>query len=127
MFKWKHGKRADRFTLIPNIAQCIKLYANNVVEYSFFSVKKVKRALLSFCGQFNRPTEAAIPAIVTKFRNKFTLFNFKPSTRLRRLRSEENIAAVSASVTDDHQLSILAVRSNWGFVTQQLGKFSGRI
>ena len=54
------------------------------------SVKKVHRALLPFYGQLNRPTEAAIRAIVTKFRTKFT-------TRLRRVRTEEN---------DDHQLSI---------------------
>ena len=59
-----------------------------------------------FYGQFNRPTEAAIQAIVTKFRTKFTLLNIKPATRLRRLQTEENIAAVSARVTDDHQLSI---------------------
>ena len=31
-------------------------------------VKKVHRPLLPFYGQFNRPTEAAIRAIVTKFR-----------------------------------------------------------
>ena len=50
----------------------------------------------------NRPTEAAIRAVVTKFRTKFTLLNIKP--RFRRVRTKENIAAVSASVNDDHQL-----------------------
>ena len=57
---------------------------------------------LPFYVQFNRPTEAAIRAIVTKFRTKFTLLDIKP----RRVRTEENIAAVSASVNDDHQISI---------------------
>ena len=70
------------------------------------SVKKVYRALFPFYGQFNRPTKAAIRAIAIKIRTKFTLLDIKPQTRLRRVRTEENIAAVSASVNDDHQLSI---------------------
>ena len=61
------------------------------------SVKKVHRALLPFNGQFNRSSEAA------KFRTKFTLQDIKPPTRLR---TEENVAAVSASINDDHKLSI---------------------
>ena len=56
------------------------------------SVKKVHRALLSFYGQFNWPTEAAIRAIVHKFLTKFTLFDIKPPTRSRRAGTEENIA-----------------------------------
>ena len=50
--------------------------------------------------------EASSRAIVTKFRTKFTWLDIKPPTCLRRVRTEENIAAVSASVNDDHQLSI---------------------
>ena len=76
-----------------------------IIEFSYqtvCSVKKVHRALLSFYGLFNRPTRAAIRATVTKFRTKFTLFDIKPPTRLRRVRTEENIAAVSASVNDDY-------------------------
>ena len=42
-----------------------------------------------------------VSLIVTKFRTKFTLLDIKPPTRLRRVRTEENIAAVSASVNDD--------------------------
>ena len=64
------------------------------------------RALLKCYGRFNRTTEETIQAIVTKFRTKFTLLYIKPPTRLRRMRTEENIPAVSASVNDDHQLSI---------------------
>ena len=44
--------------------------------------------------------------IVTKFRTKFTLLDIKLPTGLRRVRTEENIAAVSASVNNDHQLLI---------------------
>ena len=70
------------------------------------SVKEVHCALLPFYGEFNRHTEATIRTIVTKFRTKFTLLGIKPSTRLRRVRTEKNIAAVSTNVNDDHQLSI---------------------
>ena len=49
-----------------------------------------------------RPTEAAIRALVTEFRAKFTLLGIKSATRLRRVQTEENMAAVSASVNDDH-------------------------
>ena len=95
------------------------LQTNNACKFYYLngcSLKKVHRALLLFYGQFNRPTEAAIQAIVTKFRTKFTFLDIKPPIRLRRVWTEENIAAVSASVNDDHQLSI---HCRW----QQLGLF----
>ena len=44
--------------------------------------------------------------VVTKFCTKFTLLDMKPPILLRSVRTEENIAAVSASVNDDHQLTI---------------------
>ena len=69
-------------------------------------LKKFLRGLFPFYGQLKQPTEAAIRANVAKFPSKFTFLNIKPPTRLRRVRTEENIAAVSASVNDDHQLSI---------------------
>ena len=104
--------------------QIIEFYYQNAC-----SVKKVHRALLPFYGQFNRPTEAAIRAIVTKFRTKFTLLDIKPPARLRRVRTEENIAAVSASVNDDHQLSIrrraqqlgLCYSTTWKILPKDLG------
>ena len=49
-----------------------------------------------FYGKLNRPTERAIRVIVTKFPTKFTLLDITPQTRLRRVRTEENIVAVSA-------------------------------
>ena len=66
---------------------------------------------------------------MTKFRTKFTLLDIKPTTRLRRVRTEENIAAVSASVNDDHQLSIrrrsqqlgLCYSATWKILRKDLG------
>ena len=81
--------------------QIVEFYYQNAC-----SVKKVNRAFLPFYSQFNRPTEAAIRIIVTKFRTKFTLLDIKLPTRLRRVQTEENIAAVVASVKDDHHLPI---------------------
>ena len=65
---------------------------------------QVYRTLLPFYGQFNRPTETAFRAMLIKFRTKFTMLDIKPPTRLLKVRTEENITAVSASVNDDHQL-----------------------
>ena len=76
----------------------IEFYYQNVCSF-----EKVHRALLPFYGEFSRPT---IWAIVTKFRTKCILVDIEPPTRLRRVRTEEIIVAVSASVNDDHQLSI---------------------
>ena len=75
------------------------------INYLFVAVRS-NWALLPFFVQFNRPIEAAIRAIVVKFCIKFTSLDIKPPTRLRRMRTEETIAAVSASVNDDHKLSI---------------------
>ena len=52
--------------------QIIEFYYQNA-----FSIKKVHRTLLPLYGQFNRPTKAAIRAIVTKFRTKFTLWHIR--------------------------------------------------
>ena len=79
----------------------------NFIIKNACSVKEAHRALLPFYGQFNRSTEAAILAIVIKFRTKFTLLNIKKPTCLRRIRTEENITALWASVNDEHQLSQL--------------------
>ena len=88
-----------------------------------------EQLLQIFDGQFKRPTEAAIRAIVKELRTKFTLLAIKSPTRLRRVRTQENIAAVSASVNDDHQLSIrrrwqqldLCYSTTWKILRQNLG------
>ena len=61
-----------------------------------YSVNEVHRALLPFYSQFNRPTEEATRAIVTNF--AFTLLDIKPPTHLRRVRTEEIIAAVPSVI-----------------------------
>ena len=99
--------------------QIIEFYYQNAC-----SVKKVHSALLPFHGQLNRPTEAPIRTIVTKFHTKFTLLFIKQATRLRRVRTEKTNAAVSASINDDHQLSIHRRSQQLG---QQTGKFSEKI
>ena len=50
----------NRLTNVQRL-QIIEFYYRNAC-----SAKKVHLALLPFYGQFNRPTEAAIRAIVTK-------------------------------------------------------------
>ena len=60
--------------------QIIEFYYENAC-----SVKKFHRVLFPFYDQFSRPTEAAIRAIVTKFRTKFTVLDIKAPTRLRRV------------------------------------------
>ena len=49
---------------------------------------------------------------MTRFRTKFTLLDIKPATRLRKVRTEENIAAVLATINDDHELSIRLLLNN---------------
>ena len=100
-----------------------------IIEFYYQYVKKVLRALLPFQGQFNRPTEAAIGAIVINFRTKFTLLDSKLPKRFRRVRTEENIVAVSACVNDDHQLPIcrrsqqlgLSYATTWQILRKDLG------
>ena len=87
-----------------------------IVEFYYqnaCSVKKVLRALLPFYGQFNRPTEATIRAIVTKFRTRFTLLDIKPLICSRRVRTEKNIAADRAVLMMTINYRFVAVRSNW--------------
>ena len=67
--------------------------------------------------------------IVTKFRTKFTLLDIKIPICLRRVRTEENIAGVLASVNDDHQLSNrchsqqcgLCYSTTWKMLRKDLG------
>ena len=67
--------------------------------------------------------------LLCQFRTKFTLLDIKTPTRLRRVQTEENIAAVSVSVNDDHQLSIsgrsqqlgLCYSITWKILRKDLG------
>ena len=79
IFSLVYNLNTNRLTNVQRL-EIIEFYCQNAC-----SVKKDHRALLPFDGQFNRPTEAAIRAIVTKFRTKFTLLDIKPATRLPRV------------------------------------------
>lgn len=71
--------------------QIVELYYQNSC-----SVKNVFRLLRPVYGRHNRPSERAIQQIVDKFRTSFTLLDLQQPNRVRRVRTEENIAAVSA-------------------------------
>ena len=73
--------------------------------------------------------EQTINAIVTKFRTQFTLLDIKPTTRMRTVRTEENIASVSDSVAEDREMSIrrrsqqlgLCYSTTWKILHKDLG------
>ena len=66
---------------------------------------------------------------MTKFQTSFTLLNINPPTRIQRVRTEENIAAVSASVVEDREMSIrrrsqqlsLCYSTTWEILRKGLG------
>ena len=69
------------------------------------SVVATSRALTPIFGRNNRPTRQAVRAIVDKFETKFTLLDVQMLKR-RIARSEEIIAAVSASIQNEPNQSI---------------------
>ncbi|XP_073832543.1 uncharacterized protein [Musca autumnalis] len=104
--------------------QIIEFYYQNQC-----SVRNVFRALRPIYGLHNRPSEQTINAIVTKFRTQFTLLDIKPTTRMRTVRTEENIASVSESVAEDREMSIrrgsqqlgLCYSTTWKILRKDLG------
>ena len=64
------------------------------------------RALAPIFGRNNRPTRQAVRAIVNQFETKFTLFDVLVPKRRRTARSEEIVAAVSASIQNEPNQSI---------------------
>ena len=64
------------------------------------------RSLTPISGRNNRPTRQAVRAIVDKFDTKFTLLDVPVPKRPRIARSEEIIAAVSASIQNEPNQSI---------------------
>lgn len=80
-----------------------------IVEFYFknqCSIRQTYRAIRKFYAANNRPSELAIRRIVTNFRTTYSLHDKPRSTRRRNIRSEENIAAVNASVIEDPEMSI---------------------
>ena len=70
------------------------------------SVVATLRALTQIFGRNNRPTRQAVRAIVDKFKSKFTLLDVPVPKRRRIARTEEIIAAVSASIQKEPNQSI---------------------
>ena len=93
------------------------------------SVVAILRALTPIFGSNNRPTRQAVRAIVDEFDTKFTLLEVPVPKRRRIARSEEIIAAVSASIQNEPNQSILrrsqelgiAQRTLWRIIRKDLG------
>ena len=79
--------------------QIIEFYYQNAC-----SVKKVHRVLLPFYGQFNRPTEATIPATVTKFRTKLDCCTLNHQHTFLESELKKISQLYWPSVNGDHQL-----------------------
>lgn len=88
-----------RFTL-PDRLEIIKKYYGNSR-----SIVNTQRAFSRELGPHHRFSEQVIRRTMEKFEREYTLLDLKKPTRMRTGRSEENIAAVAASVHDDPNLS----------------------
>ena len=84
------------------------------------SVVATLRALTPIFGRNNRPTRLAVRAIVDKFATKFTLLDVPVPKRHRIARSEEIIAAVSASIQNEPNQSILCRSQELGIAQTTL-------
>lgn len=89
-----------RFALPDRLEIIQKYYRNSG------SVKSVEREFSRERGRHHAFNKQAITRIVNKFEREYTLLDSKPPTRTRIARSEENIAAVAASIEEDHRMSI---------------------
>jgi len=90
----------NKFTL-PQRLEIIQIFYKN--SRSFVATQ---RAFHAKYGRHNAPYELAIRRIVDKLESEFTLHDSKPPTRTRTARSEENIAAIRASVAENDNVSI---------------------
>ena len=93
------------------------------------------RAFTPIFGRNNRPARQAVRAIVDKFETKFTLLNVPVPKRRRIARSEEIIAAVSASIQNEPNQSIprrsqelgIAQTTLWRIMRKDLGLHAFKI
>ena len=93
------------------------------------------RALSPIFGRNNRPTRQAVRAIVDKFETKFTLLDVLVPKRRHIARSEEIIAAVSASIKNEPNHSIphrsqelgIAQTTLWRIMRKDLGLHAFKI
>jgi len=104
--------------------EIVKIYYKNSE-----SVRATFRALRDVYGLRNRPDERTILRIVRRFEASFTLHDQKPPIRSRTGRSNENIAAVRASVAEISNLSVprsaqalrLSTMTTWRILRKDLG------
>ena len=99
------------------------------------SVVATLRALTPIFGRNNRLTRQAMRAVVDKFETKFTLLDVPAPKRRRIARSEEIIAAVSASIQNEpnqsiprrsQELSIVQTKM-WRIMREDLGLHAFKI
>lgn len=88
-----------RFTLPERLEIIKKYYRNNG------SIATVQREFTRELGRVHHFSESGIRRTVQRLEREYTLLDLKPPTRMRSGRSDENIAAVAASVEDDPNLS----------------------
>ncbi|KAK9881380.1 hypothetical protein WA026_016271 [Henosepilachna vigintioctopunctata] len=113
----------ERYTLEQRLQIVQIFYQNNR------SVSATLRALRPFYGPFNKPARSTIDRLVAKFESTFSLHNVPVPVRARSARSDENIAAASASVQEDANVSLtrrsqqlgLSVTSLWRILRKDLG------
>lgn len=113
----------NKFTL-PQRLEIIQIFYAN--SRSFVATQRAFRAKY---GRHNAPSELAIRRVVDKLESEFTLHDSKPPTRTRNARSEENIAAVAASVSENDNVSIprrsqelgLSTMTTWRILRLDLG------
>lgn len=113
----------NKFTL-PQRLEIIQTYYQNSS-----SIVKTQRAFRAKHGRHSAPIDRAIRRLVNKFESEFTLHDQKPPTRVRNARSEENIAAVEASVEVNENLSVsrrsaelgLSPMTTWRILRHDLG------
>lgn len=91
----------QRYT-VPQRVKVIEIYYRNQL-----SIRRTFRALREIHGPNNRPTEATIRRIVSKFEATGSVENLPTPRRRRSARSLENIAAVRENVQETPKLSIL--------------------
>ena len=84
--------------------QCLEIIKNYYRNSE--SVVAILRALIPIFGRNNSPTQQAVRAVVDKFKTKFTLLDVPVPKRRIIARSEEIIAAVSASIQNEPNQSI---------------------
>ena len=99
------------------------------------SVVATLRALTPIFGRNNRPTRQAVRAIVDKFDTNFTLLDVPVPKRHHIARSEEIIAAISASIQNEPNQSIprrsqelgIAQTTLWRIMRKYLGLHAFKI